>query len=173
MRQLAGIVPIEARGMLGTISKTALIVEIIVGVIVIALLIAALVLSARKRRSNPEHGQPAQAAQADPGDPPEGADGPDDAGPALAEVGPLGQPDPFTGFVAASPSSAGTSASAAANAPSHSRSTSEGRVPSTSSSLVPAAAGTPPGWLPDPGGTPDTLRYWDGTAWTQHLARPS
>ena len=26
-----------------------------------------------------------------------------------------------------------------------------------------------PGWHPDPGGTPQ-FRYWDGTAWTEHLA---
>jgi len=34
-------------------------------------------------------------------------------------------------------------------------------------------AGTPAGWLPDPGGAPDTLRYWDGNAWTQHFAQRS
>lgn len=26
----------------------------------------------------------------------------------------------------------------------------------------------PPGWYPDPGGSPDVQRYWDGAAWTQH-----
>lgn len=30
--------------------------------------------------------------------------------------------------------------------------------------------GTPAGWLPDPSGAPDTLRYWDGSAWTEHVA---
>jgi Protein of unknown function (DUF2510) len=41
--------------------------------------------------------------------------------------------------------------------------------------VAPVAAqpppGTPAGWLPDPGGAPDTLRYWDGNAWTQHFAQ--
>ncbi|WP_053662592.1 phospholipid scramblase-related protein [Streptomyces sp. MMG1121] len=27
---------------------------------------------------------------------------------------------------------------------------------------------TPAGWYPDPHGAPQTLRYWDGTQWTQH-----
>jgi hypothetical protein len=31
--------------------------------------------------------------------------------------------------------------------------------------------GTPASWLPDPAGAPDTLRYWDGAGWTQHVAK--
>ncbi|MGW4564433.1 phospholipid scramblase-related protein, partial [Streptomyces sp. NPDC004561] len=27
---------------------------------------------------------------------------------------------------------------------------------------------TPAGWYPDPHGAPQTLRYWDGTRWTEH-----
>jgi hypothetical protein len=40
-------------------------------------------------------------------------------------------------------------------------------------SFPPAAAGTPAGWLTDPGGAADTLRYWDGNAWTAHVAQRS
>jgi hypothetical protein len=31
--------------------------------------------------------------------------------------------------------------------------------------------GTPASWMPDPTGAPDTLRYWDGNGWTQHVAK--
>jgi hypothetical protein len=31
--------------------------------------------------------------------------------------------------------------------------------------------GTPASWLPDPSGVPHTLRYWDGSCWTPHVAR--
>jgi len=30
-----------------------------------------------------------------------------------------------------------------------------------------------PGWFPDPNGTPNALRYFDGTTWTDHVATPS
>ena len=29
---------------------------------------------------------------------------------------------------------------------------------------------SPPGWYPDPRGTPGRLRWWDGSAWTDHIA---
>ena len=32
------------------------------------------------------------------------------------------------------------------------------------------APGTGPGWLPDPSGAPDQVRFWDGLAWTPHVA---
>jgi hypothetical protein len=44
-------------------------------------------------------------------------------------------------------------------------------IVAAASRVAPPPAGTPAGWLPDPNGTPDTLRYWDGGAWTQHFAR--
>jgi hypothetical protein len=32
------------------------------------------------------------------------------------------------------------------------------------------APGTPASWLPDPSGSPDVVRFWDGLAWTSHVA---
>jgi hypothetical protein len=34
------------------------------------------------------------------------------------------------------------------------------------------SAGPPPGWYADPSGSP-ALRWWDGTAWTEHLSQPA
>jgi len=61
--------------------------------------------------------------------------------------------------------------------------TAAGPVPATPLAPVPSggpttpvgrldepAAGTEPAWLPDPTGAPGTLRYWDGLAWTSHVA---
>jgi hypothetical protein len=35
---------------------------------------------------------------------------------------------------------------------------------------VTPSAGAPPGWHPDPDGTPGQLRYWVGAAWTEQRA---
>ena len=48
-------------------------------------------------------------------------------------------------------------------------------VPQPSAARVPRAAGAPdapdaPGWYPDPGGRYEH-RYWDGSAWTEHVSR--
>ena len=44
-------------------------------------------------------------------------------------------------------------------------------APSAVSALVPAPPpASPPAWAPDPHGRYE-LRYWDGTAWTEHVSR--
>lgn len=42
----------------------------------------------------------------------------------------------------------------------------------TSSTEGGAGGPTPPGWYADPAGSP-ALRWWDGTAWTEHLSQPA
>jgi hypothetical protein len=65
-----------------------------------------------------------------------------------------GQPDPFAGFGAGGP--------APGMAP---------PPPAPPPAPMQPAPGTPAGWMPDPSGAPDTLRYWDGGSWTQHVAQ--
>jgi len=169
MGSLYSVVPLEANVLLGTISKKTLIIEIVIGVIVILLLIAVLVMNARKKHPKPAKEQATEESVADPvGEGAAGAISGSEVRSGRAEVGPLGQPDPFTGFAAASPVSSRTTTPAAVG----SSVAAEGRIPSPPT-LDPAPEGTAPGWLPDPSGAADTLRYWDGTAWTQHLARRS
>jgi len=36
--------------------------------------------------------------------------------------------------------------------------------------IQPPPDGTPAGWLPDPSGSGDVVRYWDGLVWTSHVA---
>jgi hypothetical protein len=38
--------------------------------------------------------------------------------------------------------------------------------------LSSGGGGSPPGWYPDPGGSP-ALRWWNGTAWTSELSAPA
>lgn len=37
----------------------------------------------------------------------------------------------------------------------------------------PPSSAVPAGWLPDPSGDPNAVRYWDGSTWTEHIARRS
>lgn len=78
--------------------------------------------------------------------------------------------DPFGGsFPAPAPVPAATPAPFSVD--SVSSSAQPAPVPSAAAAApAPTPAGTPAGWLPDPNGSPDTLRYWDGNAWTEHQA---
>lgn len=70
-----------------------------------------------------------------------------------------GQSDPFVGF-GGGMNQGGYSAPATPPPP----------PPAPAAPAMPAP-GTPAGWMPDPSGSPDTLRYWDGMSWTQHVAK--
>lgn len=95
-------------------------------------------------------------------------------GTMLAANGPSPQADPFAAFGALS----GQSVPQATVAPMPTAPVQmmTPTVPMPAPMPAPAAPmgplpGTPAGWLPDPSGDPDTLRYWDGAGWTEHLAR--
>lgn len=148
----AGITP--STSLVGAISSTTLILEIVVIVIVVALLIAIVVINQRKK--HPKAASTAPTPQSYYANLQQPAQAGEPGGPGgqpqqtFAPSGPAGQPDPFAGFAGA----------AAAQA-----------VPASGGGNPPP--GTPAGWLPDPGGAPNTLRYWDGAVWTQHVAQRS
>jgi hypothetical protein len=96
--------------------------------------------------------------------------------------------DPFAGFASPEPAPvpAGSVAPPSWSAPAPSPATPGPAVPATPGPTEPSPpppppnpahavppAGTPAGWLPETSGVPDTLRYWDGSAWTQHVAQRS
>ena len=179
---------------LATINHSVVIIEAVIGVVVVVLLVAIIVTSHRRKRAAapkpPEAApnyyadlqqQPAGrpdpfstlASAATPPTPPVTAHAttyPGDMAPAaypgapsattypgdMAPAAYPGAPSPGT-FTATAPGSELSAAAAAA-------AMAQGSTP---------PAGTPAGWLPDPGGAPDTLRYWDGNAWTQHFAQRS
>ena len=179
---VAGIEP--AGAVLLAVSKQQLAyIEIAIVVVVVALLVAILVVNRRRKRAEKAPAPQASGAShqdyyADlqqqgsgqlggaPPDPFAGfgasaavATGTRDAAPAAPPANGAAQPVPAPAFqqsqMAAAP--AAPSASAAPSTPQ-----APGVVP---------APGTPAGWLQDPSGAPDTLRYWDGSAWTQHVAQ--
>jgi len=134
------------------LSKTTEILEIIILVVVIALLIAVLVLYSRRNKPAKMKAQPAPASYY--------GDLATAQAPATTQTnqGFAQAPDPFAGFGGAP----GQPAPVAAPAP-----------PPQPAAPVGPAPGTPAGWLPDPAGSPNTLRYWDGNGWTQHVAQRS
>ena len=152
--------------------------EAVIVVVIVGLLVAILVTSRRRKQPAQPAPQPSADYYAD------------------LEQKEAGQPDPFATLSAApggaspsepengqgphgdtngqalyQPETAAVPAYSAAAADS---STSSAAAVSASPNPAPAPAppaGTPAGWLADPGGAPDTLRYWDGNAWTPHFAQ--
>jgi hypothetical protein len=134
------------------LSKTTEILEIIILIVVIGLLVAVLVLYSR--RNKPAKAKAAPAPQTYYGDLATAQ------GPATTQTnqGFAQSPDPFAGFGGAPAQPVQVAA-----------------PPPPPQPVAPAGPvpGTPAGWLPDPAGAPNTLRYWDGNAWTQHVAARS
>ncbi len=153
MGTLPAVVPVVA------ISKGLLIGEVVVVVILAALLVAILVLNRRRKGSQKAAPAPSpQSYYADLQDSPP-------MEPAQQAPAPAAWSDPLAVAAPApmAPMAPATQAAAAAWQP---------------PPPPPPVAGTPPpgtpaGWLPEPSGAPDTLRYWDGNGWTQHVAKRS
>ncbi len=91
-----------------------------------------------------------------------------DAAPATAAPGSYGPPPTGPMFANQAPPPGPTGAPVATIPP---------PAPTPPGYQVPAgpapAAAVPEGWLPDPYGAPDTVRYWNGSAWTEHTAQRS
>jgi hypothetical protein len=129
-----------------------MIIEVIIILAIVALLAAVFVLY--RRQNAPA--KPAEAPQSYYADVNQLAGAPAGGQPGFGGAA-AGAPDPLAGF--GSPAAAPVAAPAPAPAP----------APVAAPAAPPA--GTPAGWLPDPSGVADTLRYWDGNAWTQHVAQ--
>ena len=86
--------------------------------------------------------------------------GPDAA--VLRDLEQRTQSPPTAGFPAAPTSAVASPNPAAASMP---------NLPQILGGGGPAQSATPAGWYGDPAGTSRTMRYWDGTSWTDHTAR--
>jgi hypothetical protein len=144
------------------ITKTVEIGEGAVIVVLVLLVVAILVLNKRRKAPKPTE-QPPQSYYADLQEPQHAAGGAPPPPQAPVADG-LHDPFAFTG----APTSPGVPGAAPSPYP----------PPPPPPPPPPQVAanpppGTPAGWLPEPSGAPDTLRYWDGFAWTQHVAQRS
>jgi hypothetical protein len=149
------------------LSRQVEIIEGAIAVVIVALLVVILVLNQRKKReAKPQAQSPSPNYYAD----------------LQQQAG--GEPDPFAGFGAVSPAPTPAAPAPAAQpamvsaAPPATNGSPVQQMPSVAMPTLdspPAPAspmpGTPAGWLQDPSGDPDTLRYWDGNGWTQHVAQ--
>jgi hypothetical protein len=152
---------------LGALSGGVVVIEIIIVVAIVALLVAVLVLYRRQQAGpKPDAAPPtAESYYADVST----LQGQGGAAPQGQPGGSFGAPqeqDPFSGFGKGG-------AAAAAAAPPQAPAPAPAPAAAPAAAPAPPPAGTPAGWLPDPTGVPDTLRYWDGNAWTQHVAQRS
>jgi hypothetical protein len=144
--------------MLAALSSSTKMIEVVILVVVVILLGTILVLY--RRQSRPAKSGSHAASAASP------ASYYADVGTMQAPVGVgggHGQSDPFAGF-GAGPQFGGPPPAQAPPPP---------PPPAPASMPQMPPVGTPAGWMPDPSGAPDTLRYWDGASWTQHVATRS
>ncbi len=139
--------------MLAALSSSTKTIEVVILVVVVILLGTILVLY--RRQSRPAKSGSHAASTTSP------ASYYADVGTMQAPVGVGGggQSDPFAGF------GGGPQFGGPAPAPP------PPPAPAPMPQMPPV--GTPAGWMPDPSGAPDTLRYWDGASWTQHVATRS
>ncbi len=136
----------------GIFSGTTGIIEIVIIVVAVGLLVAAVVLNKKKNGPAKAPKTPKAPREAQP-----------DATAPTPGPEPGGQGDGFTGFGASAVSPGASEVPGPQPAPS---------APPLSALPAPPP-GTPADWLPDPSGAANTLRYWDGNAWTEHIAQRS
>jgi hypothetical protein len=160
---------------LAALSSTTKTIEFVIIAVVVLLLILTIVLYARKNAQMKKANDAAMAPSSYFAEQPAGAPAPVAAPPAQTFA--AAQPDPFAGFAPAAqaPQPAYAAPAAQQQAPAY-QGPAAAPAPAPAPPAPPAAPvgplpGTPAGWLPDPSGAPDTLRYWDGNAWTQHVAQ--
>jgi hypothetical protein len=146
----------NAGPVLAALSGGVVVIEIVIVVAIVALLVAVLVLYRRQQSGGKEKQAAPPAADSYYADVTtvQGQSGQQGA------FGAQPQSDPFAGFGGQTPPGGAPAPAPAA-------------APAAPAGAAAPPAGTPAGWLPDPSGAPDTLRYWDGNGWTQHVAQRS
>lgn len=161
-----------------------LIIEVVIIVAIVGLLIGVFVMY--RRQNAPAKPQEQAKPQNLYGDVSQVQGTPGGAGSPFGP-GPGGGPDPFAGFAGAASAAAPQASATAHDAVAAQATVAPQAAPAAPAApdaptpplaqspadMAPPPAGTEAGWLPDPTGVPDTLRYWDGGAWTTHVAQRS